>query len=277
MIKTLRGEHGADLATNFLSHKVKPSVSVKVPGAVAAWQIILSRNGKYALINSADCALRLYDTEEILRQSESDVKQISPRFVFQDTLSRSPWASCDFSADGEYVVGGCNSYPQPGDNYNLFMWNTITGELVDQLKGPQVSEWSSNIDDLFSLYLDFFCFGIDLTCVRSKASLYSLSCHPTRSFIAVGTSDGVIDIYGPQVQWAAFAPDFQARQANVLYEEKEVSVSLKIKSSILDLAHKAYSSTACLRTNSILLTTTKEMQRVKTKNLLRKGLLMSSP
>lgn len=191
VMKTLRGKRNTDITTDLPSLKVKPSVCIKVPGAAAAWQIIVSRCGKYVLINSADCALRLYDSDEIFRHDgKTDAKHIPPRFVFQDSLSRSPWASADFSADGEYVVGGCNSYPQPGDNYNLFMWNTITGELVDQLKGPH-------------------------------ASLYSLSCHPTRSFVAVGTSDGVIDVWGPRVQWTAFAPDFQARQANVLYEEKE--------------------------------------------------------
>eukprot|EP00986_Skeletonema_menzelii_P011254 scaffold5756_cov140-Skeletonema_menzelii.AAC.4 len=186
IIHALQRENRTDATT-----RVKPAVCIKVPGAAAAWQIVVSRSGKHLLFNSADCALRLYDVDEIFRHDgESNATNIPPRFVFQDTLSRSPWACADFSADGEYVVGGCNSYPQPGDNYNLFIWNTTTGELVDQLKGPH-------------------------------ASLYSLSCHPKRSFIAVGSSDGLIDVWGPRVQWTAFAPDFQARQANVLYEEEE--------------------------------------------------------
>lgn len=53
------------------------------------------------------------------------------------------------------------------------------------------------------------------------SSLYSLSFHPTRPFIAVGTSDGIIDIWGARLDWVAFAPDFQALQQNQLYEEKE--------------------------------------------------------
>ena len=118
-----------------------------------------------------------------------DAPRVQPRFVFQDNISKAPWASCDFY-NGEYVCGGCNSYPQPGDNYKLFLWNCITGELVDQLTGP-------------------------------VSSLYSLSCHPTRPFIAVGTSDGLIDVWGARLDWVAFAPDFQRLEQNELYEERE--------------------------------------------------------
>lgn len=65
-----------------------------------------------------------------------------------------------------------------------------TGILIDQLTGPQIH-------------------------------LNSLSWHPTRSFIAVGTSDGIVDIWGPRMDWTAYAPDFQALQRNVEYIEKE--------------------------------------------------------
>jgi len=54
-----------------------------------------------------------------------------------------------------------------------------------------------------------------------RIQLYSLSWHPTRSFIAVGTSDGLVDIWAPRMDWTAFAPDFQALQKNVEYIEKE--------------------------------------------------------
>ena len=176
---------------------VRPALCVKVPGGAAAWQIIVSGNGRHLLINSADCSLRLYEIDELSKAldgpSSSQSKEgdeITPRFVFQDNISKAPWASCDFSGDGEYVVGGCNSYPQPGDNYKLFLWNCVTGQLADQLTGP-------------------------------VSSLYSVSCHPTRPFIAVGTSDGIVDVWGARLDWVAFAPDFQALQQNEVYEERE--------------------------------------------------------
>ncbi len=131
---------------------LRPALCVDVPGGAPAWQIIVSRNGKFLLINSADCSLRLYNVEDLIAEFDApcvveasrnnDVPRVQPRFVFQDTIAKAPWASCDFY-NGEYVCGGCNSYPQPGDNYKLFLWNCITGELVDQLTGP-VSSLVSN-------------------------------------------------------------------------------------------------------------------------------------
>lgn len=202
----LRGDDKDNASTPIM----QPTLCANIPGGTAAYQIIVSRNGKLLLINSADCSLRLYSVEDlrekfdvggigVIRENdpgtESDEKRtnitnVSPRFVFQDNISKAPWASCDFSGDGELVVGGCNSYPQPGDSYKLFLWNCVTGELVDQLTGP-------------------------------ISSLYSVSCHPTRPFIAVGTSDDLIDVWGSRIDWVAFAPDFQALQQNELYEERE--------------------------------------------------------
>lgn len=228
MMNMLRGQNGkghalSSAATALVNQMVRPTMRVKVPGGAAAWQIIVSHNGKYILINSADCSLRLYDVEE-LNEAASEFEKdstsstfiprkdggamtkninVKPRFVFQDNISKAPWASCDFSGDGEYIVGGCNSYPQPGDNYKLFLWNCITGELVDQLTGP-------------------------------VSSLYSLSCHPTRPFIAVGTSDGLVDVWGARLDWVAFAPDFQALQQNELYEEKEDEFDIVVDDNSAD-------------------------------------------
>lgn len=209
----LRGDNKDTTATTAMATStpliVQPTLCVNIPGGSAAYQIIISRNGKLLLINSADCSLRLYNVEELCEKFDEQNADVTPRFVFQDNITKAPWASCDFSGDGEYVVGGSN----PGDNYKLFLWNCITGELVDQLTGP-------------------------------ISSLYSISCHPTRPFIAVGTSDDIIDVWGSRIDWVAFAPDFQALQQNELYEEKEDEFDIVDDGHVEDGANNMKLSTA---------------------------------
>lgn len=200
MMNTLRGctnGTSSDAAVAFANQMVHPVLCVKVQGGATAWHIVVS--GKSLLLNSSDCSLRLYDVDELSEAFDTVDPDIKPRFVFQDNISKAPFASCDFSGDGEYVVGGANSVPQPGENYQLFLWNCITGQLVDQLTGP-------------------------------VSTLYSLSCHPTRPFIAVGTSDGLVDVWGARLDWVAFAPDFQALQQNELYEEREDEFDIVVDS-----------------------------------------------
>eukprot|EP00978_Attheya_sp_CCMP212_P011940 scaffold29649_cov47-Attheya_sp.AAC.5 len=175
----------------------EPMFRIKIPGGATARQVVVSRNGQLVLVNSADSALRLYNAEECWALTKTTANPIEPfstlksivkpRFVFQDLVSKVPWTCCDFSGDGEYVVGGCNS---SSDQYELYLWNTATGALMDRLTGPQLS-------------------------------LNSISWHPTRAFIAVGTSDGLVDLWGPRMDWTAFAPDFQALPMNVEYIERE--------------------------------------------------------
>ena len=160
---------------------VEPSFSIIIPGGATVWHLLMSRNGRCILLNCADSALRVYNAQDCW-SSPSDTK---PK-VFQDVVSKVPFASCDFSGDAEYLVGGCNGT----DKYDLYLWNATTGALMDRLTGPQVS-------------------------------LYSVAWHPTRSFLAVATSDGVVDIWGPRMDWTAFAPDFQALPMNVEYVEEE--------------------------------------------------------
>eukprot|EP00563_Minutocellus_polymorphus_P000431 CAMPEP_0181032916 /NCGR_PEP_ID=MMETSP1070-20121207/6982_1 /TAXON_ID=265543 /ORGANISM="Minutocellus polymorphus, Strain NH13" /LENGTH=743 /DNA_ID=CAMNT_0023110315 /DNA_START=33 /DNA_END=2261 /DNA_ORIENTATION=- len=172
----------------------QPAFCIKIPGGAAAWQLVVSRNGRLILINSADCALRLFGAEEcwqLAKKAEGQrTDDVKPRYVFQDLVSKIAWSSCAFSGDAEYVVGGCNSNPHMGDRYDLYIWNTGTGALIDQLNGPQ-------------------------------AELHDVDFHPTRPFIAVATSDGIVDTWGPRMDWTNFAPSFQALPMNIEYAEKE--------------------------------------------------------
>ena len=105
MMAILRGCHdgSSSAAVALVNKNVRPILCVKVPGGAAAWQIIVSRNGKHILINSADCSLRLFDVEELSKtfcdhiDGRGDIKydttypritDIKPRFVFQDNISK---------------------------------------------------------------------------------------------------------------------------------------------------------------------------------------------
>ena len=160
------------------------------------WHLVVSRNGKFLIVNSSDGTIRLYDTMECwsaTAKAKNDVESIDtnpiikPTWIFQDVVTKVKFASCDLSGDGEYVVGGANG----ADNkYELHIWNTSTGALMDKLTG-------------------------------ASTKLYSVAWHPTRSFLAVACSDGLVDVWGPRINWTAFAPDFQALPMNVEYIERE--------------------------------------------------------
>jgi len=162
---------------------VAPHFRIEIGGS-AAWHLLVSRNGKYLVVNSSEGALRLFSTKECWEEPE---KVDKPMNVFQDVVSKVKFACCDLSGDGEYVVGGANG---DDNKYELYIWNTATGVLMDKLTG-------------------------------SSVQLYSIAWHPTRSFLAAATSDGIIDVWGPRINWTAFAPDFQALPMNVEYVERE--------------------------------------------------------
>jgi WD40 repeat protein len=164
--------------------RLKPSFVIQIPGGASAWQVVISRNGRYLVVNSADASIRLYNTKDLWTTPDEVQK---PAQVFQDVVSKVKFASCDVSGDGEYIVGAS----QGNDTkYELYIWNTATGALMDKLTGANVE-------------------------------LYSVAWHPTRSFLAVAASDGLVDIWGPRINWTAFAPDFQALPGNVEYVECE--------------------------------------------------------
>ncbi|GAX10261.1 COMPASS component SWD1 [Fistulifera solaris] len=168
--------------------KVIPMISahfdIAISGAQTSWHLIASRNGKFFVINSADGVLRLFSTDECWDRPEAVIK---PMRTFQDVVSKVKFASFDLSGDGEFIVGGANGADH---KYQLYVWNSSTGVLMDKLIGPSVQ-------------------------------LYSVAWHPARSFIAAATSDGLIDIWGQRFDFTNFAPDFQSLPRNVEYIEEE--------------------------------------------------------
>lgn len=160
-----------------------PSVVATISAKPTLWQILISRNGQQFVVNAADGILRLYMTSEFWKKGS----QVQPVNQFQDVVNKIKFSSCDFSGDGEYLVGGVNG----NDNrYELHIWSTATGLLVDTLRGVAVQ-------------------------------LFAVAWHPNRALLAAATSDGLVDLWGPRINWTAFAPDFQALPRNVEYVERE--------------------------------------------------------
>jgi WD40 repeat protein len=164
--------------------ELKPNFTISIPGGAMIWNMVVSRNCQNLVVNSADGVIRLYTTKECWNTPEEVDK---PTMAFQDVVSKVKFVSCDISGDSEFLVGGANG---DDNKYELYIWNTSTGALMDKLTGATVG-------------------------------LFSVSWHPTRSFLSVATSDGLVDIWGPRINWTAFAPDFQALPQNVEYVECE--------------------------------------------------------
>lgn len=165
-----------------VNHKINDNKSSE-----QAYEIISTRNGDLIAINCFT-EIKLYDIKALLQQ-QPPADAIKPRQVFSDPINKSYFVSCDFSGDGEYIVGGKNNC-HTDSKYELYIWNTTTGVLLDRLTGPQTM-------------------------------LHHLAWHPNRSLLAAATADGLVDIWGPRIDWTAFAPDFQALPSNVEYVEQE--------------------------------------------------------
>ncbi len=138
-------------AEAFVNHKHTNNKS-----SVQAYEIISTRNGDRIAINCFT-DIKLYDIKSLLQQQQP-ADAMNPCQVFSDPVSKSFFVSCDFSGDGEYIVGGKNNF-HSDSKYELYIWNTTTGVLLDRLTGPQTI-------------------------------LHHLAWHPTRSLLAAATADG---------------------------------------------------------------------------------------
>jgi WD40 repeat protein len=163
---------------------IKPGFTIQVPGGASVMQVIVNRKGGTIILNSGDGTICLYSTKDCWTTPANGTK---PSWVFHDSFSNAIFVSCDFSDDGRFVVAASNG---EDNSYYLFIWNTESGELVDKLTGASLNT-------------------------------NSVAWHPARSFIAVAASDGLVDLWGPRVNWTAFAPSFQALTENIEYVECE--------------------------------------------------------
>jgi len=163
---------------------LKPGFAIQVPGGASVSRVVVNRTANAVILNCMDGAIRLYSTKDCWTTPEDVGK---PAFVFQDMASKPKFISCDFSHDDKYVVAASNG---DDNTYLLYLWSSDTGELVDKLSGAPLM-------------------------------INSVAWHPARSLIAVAASDGLVDLWGPRVNWTAFAPSFQALTENIEYVECE--------------------------------------------------------
>ncbi len=164
--------------------KITPGFVINVPGGASILHIVVSRNGTSLILNSVDAAIRMYSTRDCWTTPEDSEK---PLWCFQDNAAKVVFSACDFSGDGKIVLGGVNA---PDKKYELYIWDVTAGHLIDKLTGASVE-------------------------------IHSVAWHPTRSFLATAAADGLVDVWGPRVNWTAFAPDFQALTENTEYVERE--------------------------------------------------------
>jgi hypothetical protein len=194
------------------------------------WHLLVSRNGKFLILNMSDGTIRLFSTMDCWGWTKHDAAALPPKptWVFQDVVTKVKFASCDLSGDGEYLVGGANG----ADNkYELHIWNTSTGALMDKLTG-------------------------------SSTILYSVAWHPTRSFLAVACADGLIDVWGPRINWTAFAPDFQALPMNVEYIEREDEFDLDEHGRHLAEGYSTQNETSDISENMSTMVNVRKIERV---------------
>jgi WD40 repeat protein len=163
---------------------LKPGFTIQVPGGASVLSVIVNRKANTVILNCGDGAIRLYSTKDCWTTPENMGK---PALVFQDLASKPKFISCDFSHNDKYILAGSNG---DDNTYFLCIWSVETGELVDKLAGAPMM-------------------------------INSVAWHPARSLIAVASSDGLVDLWGPRVNWTAFAPSFQALTENIEYVECE--------------------------------------------------------
>ncbi|KAI8901381.1 WD40-repeat-containing domain protein [Globomyces pollinis-pini] len=165
----------------------------KVTGASSIRQIQFNRSGREMIVNSNDRIIRLYLLEEVNGKLNIEIEQ-----KFQDAIEKTQWIQCQFSADGEYIIGGCESTHQ----HNIYLWDRVGGNLVKMLEGPQ------------------------------NEGLTDIAWHPIRP-ILISASMFYGHIYYwqhiPTQKFSGFEPDFKELTDNIEYNEREDEFDLNVE------------------------------------------------
>lgn len=189
-----------------------------------------SASGRWMLLIAGDKIIRMYSANAVMKAppfvpgvssastSKSNMKLTTggsqvlvPACEFTDKVDGRQWRSCCFSHDEELVVGAT----EEKGAYRLYFWNREGGHLVKSIFGP-------------------------------KRQLLELAWHPVRSFAAVATKDGPLQLWTTDVNWAAFAPEFQEIEENEEYMEREDEFD-----KIVVLPQSKKPKALCMTTSSI--------------------------
>lgn len=188
----------------------KPDRIIKVPHDPTIRQIVVSRNGQMIALNCLDGVIRLYSYDCIWNKGGNLTNMeviVHPKRTLQDIILKiKPWIDCDFSGNHDYLISGFNN-KNNGGKYEIYVWDTVSGVCVHKLVGSEVE-------------------------------LLSLSYHPVRPFIAVGTSDGMIDIWETKMDWKTISPNLHALQRNTIYMEQEDEYDIVIDRDEVEACHE---------------------------------------
>lgn len=116
------------------------------------------KTGHSLVTNSNDRCLRVYSVDDLAQHQQSPQKQPTPpdeqqetdmdgaeangeqdstfltlEHRFQDLVNRTPWNTCNFSNDGDFVVGGAGH----NAGHQIYVWDRANGSLAKILEGPK--------------------------------------------------------------------------------------------------------------------------------------------